>query len=243
MSITSAILRQIIAMPEQAKDVALTFLAAQLEADEAIELRRAEIRRKDAERKRNKHGIPAEIQTNSSGNPPSRVEDKSSLTSLSQKEDKNLSPSLSKPLPAKTEPDDFAAFMAVYPRRNGAVDRKAALKAFGPALKRADFQTILHGAKRYNADMTATGKIGTEFVKQARTWLNADGWQEYAHTATASGNTVSQVPVFVETPAWKDWTRHLGKAPPTTDIRIPGKQIQRGWYFPTEYPPPQEQAA
>jgi hypothetical protein len=171
-----------------------------------------------------------------------RVEDKSSLTSFNQKEDKNLSPSLSKPLPAKTEPDDFAAFMAVYPRRNGAVDRKAALKAFGPALKRADFQTILHGAKRYNADMTATGKIGTEFVKQARTWLNADGWQEYAHTATASGNTVSQVPVFVETPAWKDWTRHLGKSPPTTDIRIPGKQIQRGWYFPTEYPP-QEQAA
>jgi hypothetical protein len=238
MSITSAILRQIIAMPEQAKDVALTFLAAQLEAEEARSVTRnaAALRQK---RYRERH---SNVTSDANVTPLACVEDKSSLTSFNQKEDKNLSPSLSKPLPAKTEPDDFAAFMAVYPRRNGAVDRKAALKAFGPALKRADFQTILHGAKRYNADMTATGKIGTEFVKQARTWLNADGWQEYAHTATASGNTVSQVPVFVETPAWKDWTRHLGKSPPTTDIRIPGKQIQRGWYFPTEYPP-QEQAA
>lgn len=52
-----------------------------------------------------------------------------------------------------------------------------------------------------------------------------------------------QVVVIEGTAAWAAWTKHRGKRPPTTDVRIPGKQIQRGWYFPSEYPPTAENEA
>ena len=80
--------------------------------------------------------------------------------------------------PPPQEPPNFAEFWALYPKRHGAADRKAAVKAFLSALKRSDLKTILAGCVAYASDCAARGKINTEFVKQARTWLNADGWTE-----------------------------------------------------------------
>ena len=134
--------------------------------------------------------------------------------------------------PSKSsDPEGFAEFWAAYPRRSGSVDRKPAAKAFRAALTRADLETILHGAKRYAADMQATGKLGTEYVKQARTWLNADGWAEYGTASTNPTPVKSGVYVQYGTDpgdAWERYYRTKGKVPP--------RDFKGGWYFPSEYP-------
>jgi hypothetical protein len=82
----------------------------------------------------------------------------------------------SKPNPE--EPEAFPDFWATYPKREGDRDRPAALKAFRKALNRASAQAIIAGAARYAAFCDRTLKTKTPFVRQARTWLNANGWQE-----------------------------------------------------------------
>ncbi len=62
-------------------------------------------------------------------------------------------------------------------------------------------------------------------------------------SAGVSEAVPKQVVVIEGTAAWKAWEKYRGKRPPTTDIRIPGKQIQKGWYFPSEYPPSAENEA
>ena len=84
-----------------------------------------------------------------------------------------------------SEPLGFSKFWAAYPQRDGNRDRKPAVKAFRAALKRTTFEAILAGAQAYAADMKARGKINTEYVKQARTWLNADGWTEHGRHQNA----------------------------------------------------------
>ncbi len=168
----------------------------------------------------------------------SRVEDKPLLPSLTETASKNppLPPApSSQPLPI--DPEGFEEFWAIYPKRNGSADRKPAIKAFIPAVKRAgSLETLLHGAKRYAAECRDKGKIGTEFVKQARTWLNADGWAEYeVHVSSSGIATPMTVAVIEGSEAWQAW-KATGRKMPITDLRIDGR-VKRGWYFPSEFPP------
>jgi hypothetical protein len=170
VEVTSATLRRVLSMPAEAMAEALLFLAEQLEADEAR-------RDKQAERKRqwrDKHGT---IEGQSQDNDGTRARDVEINNKLSQESNIKLLP-LS-PSRATFEPPEFQDFWKVYPPRLGARDRKAAVKAFRAALKRATAEEILAGARGYAAEMHAKGKINTEYVRQARTWLNADGWKEY----------------------------------------------------------------
>jgi hypothetical protein len=84
----------------------------------------------------------------------------------------------------KSEPEGFIAFWEAYPKRDGSPDRKGAVKAFGPALRRASLEIILDGARHFADAMTARGKTGTEFIPQARTWLNGDRWNERYESST-----------------------------------------------------------
>ena len=139
------------------------------------------------------------------------------------------------------ENQGFDAFWTEYPKRDGNADKKAALKAFGPALKRAgSLDAILTGAKAYAAHCREKGKIGTEYVKQARSWLNGDLWLEWQPKAPPEPfNGASNGRIWVKAgteafDAWDAWWRkHKGKSAP--------RDTKGGWYFDTEYP--QEQAA
>ena len=95
--------------------------------------------------------------------------------------------------------DYFNEFWAVYPIRAGNRDKSAAVKAFNAALKRgADPNQIIDGARAYAAFSSVTGKLKTEYIRQARTWLNANGWTEtYEHAATNSGKTKRQHPIDI----------------------------------------------
>lgn len=68
-----------------------------------------------------------------------------------------------------TYPDAFEEFWQAYPKK---ADKRAALRAWERALKRADREQILAGAVRYAADPNRED----EFTKNAATWLNADAW-------------------------------------------------------------------
>ena len=143
------------------------------------------------------------------------------------------------PLP---EPEGFGAFWAAYPSRDGNKDRKGALKAFGPAVQRAGgHELITRAAARYAAHCREKGKIGTEMVKQARSWLNGDLWSEWLPQEPTKPAS-SRVAVREGTPAWDAWKR-TGRRFNAMDLKdLNGHVIGRGWYFEAEFPP-QENAA
>lgn len=66
-------------------------------------------------------------------------------------------------------PQAFEDFWNVYPKK---ADKRAALKAWEKATKRAGKGTIEAGAERYRDDPNRED----EFTKNAATWLNADAW-------------------------------------------------------------------
>lgn len=85
----------------------------------------------------------------------------------------------------------FAEFWLAYPERDGGNPRKPASKAFSAACKRADPQAIIDGVRRYAEAMAARGRLNTEYVQMARTWLNQDRWNEtYGTPAVSSKPTI-----------------------------------------------------
>jgi hypothetical protein len=76
------------------------------------------------------------------------------------------------------DPPGFTEFWNAYPKRDGSPDRKGAVKAFKAALQRVSLDVIVEGAEQFTVAMRARGKFGTEYVPQARTWLNGDRWNE-----------------------------------------------------------------
>jgi hypothetical protein len=75
---------------------------------------------------------------------------------------------------------DWEDFKAAYPRRSGGQPWKPAKANFIREVTKhkVDAQTIIAGAKRYAEEMARTDKVGTEYVAQARTWLNQERWND-----------------------------------------------------------------
>lgn len=73
------------------------------------------------------------------------------------------------------EPPEFGALWAVYPKRGGGNPRPRALKAARARLTEGATWNELHdGVSRYAEFCRATGKVGTEYVMQAATFLGPD---------------------------------------------------------------------
>jgi hypothetical protein len=75
------------------------------------------------------------------------------------------------PEPLKIINVSFDEFWAAYPRSGS---KPTALKSFARALKRADAETIIEGAKRYAADPNRD----PSYTKLPATWLNNDCWAD-----------------------------------------------------------------
>ncbi|WP_420907106.1 phage replisome organizer [Yersinia bercovieri] len=103
----------------------------------------------------------------------------------------NNSPSNLEPAPQETEAKnkrheyspEFEAAWLIYPRRPGSPDKHGALKAWNARLRDGvTADAMLEGVRRYAAFVKATGKTGTEFIKQAKTFFGPsqhfdDEWQ------------------------------------------------------------------
>jgi hypothetical protein len=68
-------------------------------------------------------------------------------------------------------PDDFEQAWAIYPKRSGGNSKADACKAWKARVKTgATVQELLDGTRRYAEFVRATGKLNTEYVKQAATF-------------------------------------------------------------------------
>lgn len=100
-----------------------------------------------------------------------QIPDISSLRSDNPREE-------AKPKPPKA-PSRFDEFWQTYPKRDGSNPKEPARQKFEQACKRGDDpQAIIDGAARYAEQQKRLGNIGTPYVKQAATWLNAKGWAD-----------------------------------------------------------------
>ena len=75
---------------------------------------------------------------------------------------------------------EFAAAWDAYPRRAGANPRRDALVAFSARRSAGEpLGSLMGGLARYAAFCEATGKVGTEYVQQARRFFGPSGaWRE-----------------------------------------------------------------
>jgi len=106
--------------------------------------------------------------------PDSSAESKPSLAKSSQtKSGQGKLPGSGEP---KDEyPPEFEQLWADYPPRAGGSPKKSAFKAWKARIKAgADPQAIADGVARYARFCAVTGKLGTEYVKQASTFFGPD---------------------------------------------------------------------
>ena len=92
-----------------------------------------------------------------------------------------------RPEPTANCPEAFEALWREYPRRNGGSSKNKTRQAWNARLKEGHSpDEMLAGIQRYAAWCDATGKLNTEFVKQASTFLGPDKfftepWEIPAH--------------------------------------------------------------
>lgn len=100
----------------------------------------------------------------------------------------------------QAEPAGFPEFWKAYPKRAGNNPRARALKAYRARLAEGHAAAeMLDGAARYSRYCQETGKVGTEYVLQAATFLGPDK----PFTQTWDG------PAAVGTPDYSELTRRL----------------------------------
>lgn len=76
---------------------------------------------------------------------------------------------------------DFDGFWSAYPKRAGGNPRPKALTAYTARRKEGiSAETLLAGVKAYAAFKEHDGTIGTQYVKQAQSWLSPSqrGWEQ-----------------------------------------------------------------
>jgi hypothetical protein len=100
----------------------------------------------------------------------------------------------------------FDDFWKAYPKRLGANPKAAAEVEFQAAVKRGvNPKTIIAAVRRYAAEQSKLRNVGTQFVKQAQSWLEQQRWNEYpAPVARPSTKITMEAAViqFAETGVW-----------------------------------------
>lgn len=87
--------------------------------------------------------------------------------------------------------DDFEQVWAAYPKRAGSNSKQDARKAWAARVRSGvDPAELAAGVERYAKYMRATGKEGTEYVKQAATFFGlGEHWKESWETPANSGRS------------------------------------------------------
>ena len=136
------------------------------------------------------------------------------------------------------EKELFERFWEAYGYKQ---QRKRAEQAFEKSITKASIETILEGVSRYHS----TRPVWQEFALAA-SWLNGERWMDQpaiagkinGHAGPAKVPGVPLVFVAEDSPQWEAWEAFYrttkGTSPPKTNR---GHTFERGWHFPTEWPP------
>lgn len=136
------------------------------------------------------------------------------------------------------EKEEFKQFWTAYGHK---AQRKRAEQPLRAALAKTNLKTILAGVKRYHETRPSWQQIAL-----AASWLNGERWND--QPALKNGHDpppVGEPQIFVmeDTPQWNAWEpvyrKSHGKPPPKITQR---GTMNRGWYFPTEWPPDHQQS-
>jgi uncharacterized protein YdaU (DUF1376 family) len=131
---------------------------------------------------------------------------------------------------------EFQQFWDLYGHK---IDRPRAEKAMVKALEKATIERILDGVKSYRESLN-----DLKFIKDPAAWLNGERWND--QPALVNGHHVSPEKLsnapqkFIEegTEQWNAWDKCYRKVknvgPPVMCHPV---THQRGWHFPTEWPP------
>ncbi|WP_260523977.1 hypothetical protein [Serratia sp. PL7] len=115
-------------------------------------------------------------------------------------------------------PPDFETAWRAYPRRPGSPDKHGAFKAWNARLREGvTSESMLDGTRRYAAFVVATGKSGTEFIKQAKTFFGPsrhfeDEWKittEVTQHAEFRYNPSDQRSYYEQ---FMEWERQTGQS-------------------------------
>ena len=114
---------------------------------------------------------------------------------------------LSEPVKESVTNNLFEQAWELYPKRAGGNSKSAALKAWDARVREGVApDDMLEGLKRYAAFVSQTGKTGTEFVKQARTFFGPDRHFEDAWLIPAAKGS-RQDPLFPGSYADADYSQ------------------------------------
>jgi hypothetical protein len=129
------------------------------------------------------------------------------------------------------EDSKFEEFWQAYPRRDGPNPRKPAEQKFNALAKTGvDPDVMIAGAKQLAVEESRRGKIGTQFVAQAVTWLNQQRWSDHAATAFTADDGMVEVLDQLQLEAWDAYgLQHNGRGYP--------RNKKGGWRFPSKWPP------
>lgn len=142
--------------------------------------------------------------------------------------------------PTRPVTDEFQdRFWKAYPSRGDASNPKApALEKFAKAVKAgADPEAIIAAAQRYADIERKAGRLGTEKVAQAITWLNQRRWGDY-EAASPSASPSNLTFIARDSP---EWLQRVAAGHKQGLCQYYPEHECEGWYFPSRLPPTQEQ--
>jgi hypothetical protein len=128
-------------------------------------------------------------------------------------------------------PSEFEEFWKAYPRRDGPNPRKPAEQKFNALAKTGvDPDVMIQAAKSLAVEESRRGKVGTQFIPQAITWLNQQRWSDHAATAFTADDGLIEVLDQLQLEAWDAYgIQHNGRGYP--------RNKKGGWRFPSKWPP------
>lgn len=114
---------------------------------------------------------------------------------------------LSDPVNEPVSENLFDLAWALYPKRAGGNPKGSALKAWEARLREGVSPLVmLEGVKRYAAFVSKTGKTGTEFIKQAKTFFSTDRHFEEEWLIPASAGA-KEDPMFKSSYSGSDYSQ------------------------------------
>ncbi len=142
--------------------------------DAAVEARRAADRERKQRQRDRQRDVAVTVTGHSAEQGVPETSDPSPLVPPSSSPRPPSPPPYNPPSPrerrAPAASHRFAEFWAAYPRK---ADKRKAEKAWESAIKRADPEAIIRGARAYAAERASEDP---QFTKHPTTWLNADAW-------------------------------------------------------------------
>lgn len=105
-----------------------------------------------------------------------------------------------------SERDRFDEFWKAYPRRDGANPRGPAEKKFNALVKSGiDPDLMISAVRKLAADEGGKGRVGTQFIPMAQTWLNQQRWSDHAAVAFLADDELPRAMTIEQ--ALEQWAR------------------------------------